>query len=206
MPIGRSYTNRFNRYKGRIVRQHGEGGGGGGGVFKGYPPKYQQRGKGIGAFVVPLAKQAAYAAGGAILNAGKAYLNKKMRVGKGRGGKGRGGKGRGGKGRGSKKKAGWGARLVSAAKNRAYKAVAAALGGGGGGGGGTVAKKKRKTAVGGSRAAKVENRLGQIRKNNVRTLNKRKKQRGGTWTGKSQPNPFDIKRPPPFIGQWPTGY
>lgn len=84
MPVGRTYTNRFNRYKGRIVRQHGEGGGGGG-VFKGYPTKYDQRGKGIGAFVLPLAKQAAYAAGGAILNAGQAYLKKKMKGGKGKG-------------------------------------------------------------------------------------------------------------------------
>ena len=191
MPIGRVYSNRFDRYKGRIVRQHGEGNGG---VFKGYPTKYGQRGKGIGAVVVPIAKQAALAAGGALLNAGKKYLKKKLSGGgRKKKGKGKGkrlGKGKG-KGKGKKTKS-FGAQLIKMAKARASKALSKYLGG-------DVPKKRKK--IGGSRAAKVENRLTQIRKNNSKTLAKRKKQRGGGGGGGG--GIFEVKRPPPFFGKWP---
>ena len=204
MPIGRVYTNRFDRYKGRIVRQHG------GGPYKGYevPTKYSQRGKGLGAVVLPIAKQAAFAAGGALLSAGKKYIRKKFGKKKGKGKrKGSGRKGSSRKGKSSSK--GWGAQLVTLAKDKAKKAISSYLGGGGGGGGGgaaapsTAGGKKRKTRVGGSRAAKVENRLSQIRKNNAKTLNRRKKQRGGGNWGGPKANPFEVKRPPPYFGRWP---
>ena len=194
MPIGRSYTNRFNRYKGRIVRQHGEGG-----VFKGYPRKYQQRGKGLGTvaaagirFVAPYAKQAALAALPVVYKAGKNYIMGKLGMKKKTGGGKKGGK------KGKKKQ---GKAVANATQKKAYKAIASAIGAPPPRGP-SVQKKK---TVGGSRASKVANQLAQIHRSNERARKKKKKkQKGGTWTGRAQPNPFDVQHPPPFIGKWPT--